>query len=198
MGLDRAHLRDARGARGMEREETDCPRAEHDRDFGRDEPAREPDGMDRVREWLDERTRARIDTVGQRHEVGCGDSHALSEAARDVHADEAPPRAEIALARLAACAEATRKERVHRNTAPGPLASRSACGDDGPGELMSHDERRRSVGHPSEVALDLGPADARCLRHNDDLAVTVPGFIDGLDRDLPRTTPDQGTHGTAG
>jgi len=116
-----------------------------------------------------------------------------------MHADEAPLCAEVPLASHAAGAGATGKERVNRDATPGPFATRPASrGGDHPGELMPHDERRSSVGHPSEVALDLGAADARGLRLHDDLIVARPRLVDCLDRHLPRTTPDQRAHEARG
>src|SRR5438093_4354528 len=197
MRLDHAHVGDTRSARGVEREESDRPGAEHDRCLRGAEPAREGDGMDRVREWLDERTRARVNALGQIHQVRGGHGHALREAARDVDADESALRAKVARAGRTVHAGATGKQRIHHHPMSGPpLATQPTSGvHDRPGELVPHDERRNAVRHPSEVALDLGAADARSLRPHYDLIVAVPRLVDDLDRHLPRTTPDQRAHG---
>ena len=88
MRLDHAHVRDTRGTPGVKSEQSDGPRAQHDRGLHRPEPQRQAHGMDRVRERLDERADPRIDGVRQEDEVRRGNGHTLGEASSDMDADE--------------------------------------------------------------------------------------------------------------
>ena len=50
--------------RRVEREETDLTGAQNDHALRRHDPPRESDRVDRVRERLDERARARVEPIG--------------------------------------------------------------------------------------------------------------------------------------
>jgi len=155
--------------------------------------------VDRIREWLDEGAGARVDSLGQGHQVLGGDRHALREASRKVHADEPPLRAQVPLVPRAACACTTRKERVHRNATADPLVTGAASRSyDRPRELMAHDEGWYAVRHAANVALHFGTTDSHRLRGHEHLAVAGPRLGHRLDRHLPGTVPDQRSHRRAG
>jgi hypothetical protein len=195
LGLEDAHVLDAREQRGLERHQADRPRAEDDGPG--DGVAGEPEahGVHAVGQRLDERADARGHAVGQGAHVGRRRRDEVGERAGMVDADERAPRAQVLVAGPAQPARAAAGQRVDGDARAVPRPRAVAGRDDHARELVPHDQRRRAVAHVAEVALDLRAADPDRLGAHDQLAGAGIGRLGALlDRHPSRPVPHDRLH----